>query len=356
MHKGGSRSIWNPGFIGPVCLKNRIIRSAVNDAQADVEGMCMPTHTYIYRELAANGVGAVITGHIYVHKSGIAGNRQLGLDSDRHISGLAQLTNAVHEAGGVIFAQLSHAGSQADIYLSGQAPAGPSLSLAPEQAAHGALSGGDIAMIVKAFAAAARRAREAGFDGIQLHAAHGYLLSEFLSPALNKRADRYGGSLENRARLLMDICRAIRTEMGSEFPLLVKIDSEDFRPGGLTRLLMRETVHLLEAEGLLDALEISGLWGRHRARRELSDGAKLGALAYAYVGAVEFRAESDLPLILVGGIDALPCAKNLIEENVVDFVAMARPLIRNPQLVANWWKQDAAGRQGDRPHSVQYAE
>lgn len=353
---GGRRTLWSPAFIGPVCLRNRILRSAVNDAQADAEGRCTPTHFTVYRELITGGVGAIVSGHIYVHRSGIAGNRQLGLDRDEQMPGLAHLAEVVHKAGGLIFAQLSHAGSQADIYLSGGPPAGPSARLSPEGPMSCALSLGDIATVIEAFALAARRARRAGFDGIQIHAAHGYCLSEFLSPALNKRTDAYGGSVENRARLPLEVCRAVRAEVGRDYPLLIKLNSEDAVENGMTRAMMRQTVALLQRESLLDAVEISGLWGRQRVRAVAVDAADPSTEAYAHLAAEEFKREFDLPLILVGGIRTRAAATALIESGKSDFVAMARPLIRDPGLVAHWWQRDHSHPEQTRGAEAAFAE
>lgn len=335
-----SRSIWSPGFIGSVCLKNRIIRSAVNDAQADPYGGCTPTQTSLCRDLVSGGIGALISGHIYVHRSGMAGNRQLGLDRDSLIPGLAKMVQVVHEANGIFFAQLSHAGSQADIYLTGQPPSGPSARISPEGPMSCAMGSDDITTLIEAFALAASRAQKAGFDGIQIHAAHGYCLSEFLSPAFNKRTDAYGGTVEKRAKVLLEVCRAVREAVGREYPVIVKINSEDFRENGMTRAMMRETIHILNREKLLDAVEISGLWGKYQANQSTVDGANPGTEAYAYNAAVEFKQELDLPLILVGGIRSLNAAHSLVERDKVDFVAMARPLIRDPGLIARWWHQD----------------
>ena len=334
------RSIWSPGFIGSVCLKNRIIRSAVNDAQADAYGGCTLPQISLCRDLAGGGVGAIISGHMYVHRSGMAGNRQLGIDKDALIPGLSELVRAAHDTGGILFAQLSHAGSQADIYLTGQAPTGPSTRISPEGPISCAMGLDDIATIIEAFALAANRAQRAGFDGIQIHAAHGYCLSEFLSPAFNKRSDAYGGSVEKRAQMLLEVCRAVRETVGRDYPVTVKINSEDFRENGMTRPMMRESIKILTRENLIDAVEISGLWGKYRAEQNSVDAANPGTEAYAYNAAVEFKQELDLPLILVGGIRSLHVAKALIERDHVDFIAMARPLIRDTNLLSRWWQQD----------------
>lgn len=332
-------NIWSPGFIGSVCLKNRIIRSAVNDAQADAYGGCTPPQISLCRDLARGGVAAIISGHLYVHRSGMAGNRQLGIDRNSLLPKLTALVEAAHEAGTVLFAQLSHAGSQSDIYLTGQPPAGPSAVLSPEVPMSWGMSVDDIQIVIAAFAQAAQRAVQAGFDGVQIHAAHGYCLSEFLSPAFNKRADAYGSSVTNRARILLEVCRAVRAVVGREYPLCLKINGEDFREGGMTRAMMRESVRLLVDEDLLDAVEISGLWGKHRLHTTV-DASNPSTAAYAYQAAVEFRKEFEIPLILVGGISSLNTARSLIERGEVDFVAMARPLIKDPSLLSRWWRQE----------------
>lgn len=337
-----SHSIWSPGFIGSVCLKNRIIRSAVNDAQADADGACTPLQIALLRELTAHGVGGIITGHIYVHRSGMAGNRQLGLDRDELIPHLAQMARAVHEGKGVIFAQLSHAGNQADTYLTGLPPSGPSAVIPPGGHVSCPMSREDIKTIIDAFALAAQRAKKAGFDGVQLHAAHGYCLSEFLSPAVNKRSDAYGGNVKKRARLLLEVCRAVRAEVGKDYPVFIKIDGEDFHEDGLTREMMCETVRLLDREKLLDAVELSGFWGRFKNRRDTVDTANPGTEAYVYKAALEFKRCCALPLILVGGIRSLSVARSLVERDQVDFVAMARPFIKEPWLVHTWWAQEQA--------------
>lgn len=342
-------NLWSPGFIGSVCLKNRIIRSAVNDAQADPSGACTPVQIALLRDLVSHGVGAIITGHIYVHCSGMAGNRQLGLDRDELIPQLAQMPQAVHEGNGVIFAQLSHAGNQADTYLTGLPPTGPSSVIPPGGHISYPMSVNDIRTIVEAFAMAAKRAKKAGFDGVQLHAAHGYCLSEFLSPGVNKRTDAYGGSVQKRARLLLEVCRAVREEVGRDYPLFIKIDGEDFHENGLTREMMCETVQTLDKENLLDAVEVSGFWGRFKSRHDTVDSSNPGTEAYVYRAALDFKKCCSLPLILVGGIRSLNAARSLVERDHVDFVAMARPFIKDPWLVHTWWTQEQG--QSDRPQS-----
>lgn len=337
-----AHGIWNPGFIGNACLKNRLVRSAVNDALAAADGLCTPTHVSLAARLASGGVGAIVSGHMYVCPQGRAGNGQLGLDDDKKIPPLRELTDAVHEANGLIFAQLSHAGSQADIYLSGRPLSGPSARVQPGGAMIGALTRNDISDIIIAFAQAALRAKKAGFDGIQLHAAHGYCLSEFLSPAMNNRSDEYGGNVENRARLLREVCANVRDTVGDGFPLLVKINGEDFMENGMTRTMMRESIALLHAGKLLDAVEISGLWGRFRKRSSAVDGLKPETEAYVWEAALDLKtALPDLPVILVGGIRSLNAAKALLANGIADFVAMARPFIREPELVRRWWKQES---------------
>ena len=148
--------------------------------------------------------------------------------------------------------------------------------------------------------------------------------------------------MKKRARLLLEVCRAVRAEVGKDYPVFIKIDGEDFHEDGLTREMMCETVRLLDREKLLDAVELSGFWGRFKNRRDTVDTANPGTEAYVYKAALEFKRCCALPLILVGGIRSLSVARSLVERDQVDFVAMARPFIKEPWLVHTWWAQEQA--------------
>ena len=199
----------------------------------------------------------------------------------------------------------------------------------------------DIDAVTQAFAAAAVRARTAGFDAVQIHAAHGYLLSQFLSPFFNKRNDEYGGSIENRARLAVEVLKAVRSAVGADFPLLIKLNAEDFLPGGLTLEDMIRTAVMLEGDGI-DAIELSGgtfLSGKHGPSRQGKPGPGEPE-AYYEAAARLYKEKVRVPLVLVGGIRTFETAERLVTEGVCDYVALCRPLIREPGLVNRWKSGD----------------
>ncbi|MEE8415495.1 MAG: NADH:flavin oxidoreductase, partial [Desulfobacterales bacterium] len=181
-------------------LPNRFIRSATWEGLADGDGACTPELVDLMVKLVKGGVGLIITGHTYVSSAGQATPRQLGLYKDSLIEGLKEMTEAVHREGGKIILQLAHGGLMARSKLTGTAPQGPSSEKDQDNDPGRRMTLDEIEETIAAFGQAARRAKTAGFDGVQIHSAHGYLLNQFLSPAFNLREDKYGGSVENRAR------------------------------------------------------------------------------------------------------------------------------------------------------------
>jgi 2,4-dienoyl-CoA reductase-like NADH-dependent reductase (Old Yellow Enzyme family) len=200
----------------------------------------------------------------------------------------------------------------------------------------------EIQSVKEAFRKAALRAKEAGFDAVQLHAAHGYLLSQFLSPLCNRREDEYGGDLKNRARFVTELTGNIRESVGPDLPILMKINGDDFVDGGLKPTEAAEMTTLFEKSGL-DAIEISGgLFGSHRIPKELirksARNPETGAFFLSQ--AQKFREKVSIPIILVGGIRAVEMIEGLLSEEKLDYVAMSRPLIREPHLVRRWKSGD----------------
>ncbi|PQP34246.1 NADH:flavin oxidoreductase, partial [Desulfobacteraceae bacterium SEEP-SAG9] len=188
--------------INGMVLKNRFVRSATWEGMAAEDGSCTPKLLEMMRKLAEGKVGLIITSHAYVQKRGQAGPWQLAIYTDEYIPGLREMTDRVHAKGGKIVIQLAHAGFFANPKLIGETPTGPSAVTGFTKTPRLEMTDQNIQDIVKAFGLAAERAQKAGFDGVQIHAAHGYLLSQFLSPAFNKREDRYGGNIENRVMIL----------------------------------------------------------------------------------------------------------------------------------------------------------
>ncbi|MBI5594288.1 MAG: NADH:flavin oxidoreductase [Deltaproteobacteria bacterium] len=195
--------------INGLALKNRFVRSATWTGLAQVDGICSMPLIDLYVRLAKGGAGLLITGHAYVQKNGQAGPWQLGIHNDRLLPGLRSLVNAVHENGAKIVIQLSHAGIYADLKLTGTAPFAISDIKGVVPCPVKEMTSEDFDAVINCFVKSALMAKAAGFDGIQLHAAHGYLISQSLSPAYNIRKDRYGGSIENRSLLLLTIVRQI---------------------------------------------------------------------------------------------------------------------------------------------------
>ncbi len=322
--------------INGMTLSNRFVRSATWEGMAGDDGAATPRLIATNEALASGGVGLIVSGHTYVSPEGQAGPRQLGVYKDELVSGLQDLSAAVHAAGGKIVLQLAHAGNFAAKELTGKTPLVVSdfdgLARTPRRE----LTPEGIAELVAAYAAAARRAKAAGFDGVQIHSAHGYLLSQFLSPHFNRRKDAYGGPIAGRARVHCEILRAVRGAVGPGFPLLVKMNGQDYQEGGLTLEDAVAAAALMEGAGL-DALELSG--GLLTARK--FSPSRMGINreekeAYFREDARAFRREVGLPLILVGGVRSFNVAEGLVAEGTADYVSMSRPFIREPGLVSRW--------------------
>ncbi len=349
---------FTPGRIGRLEIKNRFVRAATSETMASESGTVTPALIELHQTLAANGVGLSILGHAFVHPRGQSLPNQTGIHDDAMIPGLAQLTEAVHQAGGRIFAQLAHAGNQGGM---GDFP-----MLAPSSVAN-ALTGAvaepasddEIEEVIEAFGSAAARAVEAGFDGIHIHAANGYLISSFGSPHSNTRCDRWGGNVERRSLLLARVYQSIREAVGSDFPVTAKVGMVDEVANGLTLAESVERVRMLAGLGL-DAVEVSvglmasGADSCHKyvavdRRRAVADHLYLRMFsppsieAYFEPFAQAIRAVApDLTLLLVGGIRATETVERVLAEGSCDFVCLARPLIREPDVVA----QIEAGRRG----------
>ena len=187
--------LFEPTRIQDITLSNRFVRSATWEGLAAADGACTPELVDLMVALARGGVGLIITGHTYVCPSGQATPGQLGIHDESLVEGLREMTEAVHREKGLIFLQLAHGGLQADPKLTGVSPVGPSGGADLISAPGREMGQDEIQETVHAFGQAARRAKAAGFDGVQIHAAHGYLLSQFLSPAFNRRTDKYGGGV-----------------------------------------------------------------------------------------------------------------------------------------------------------------
>lgn len=315
-------------------IPNRLVRSATWEGLARDDGAVSEPLIQLTTELARGQVGLIITGFTFVSLQGRCQSKQSGVHTDAMMSPLRALTDAVHRAGGLVSIQLVHAGGQTSDGLIGQRPLGPSAMVHSYlQQKVGELSQGQIAQIVDSFASAAARAKAAGFDAVQLHGAHGYLINQFLSPYSNQRRDQYGGSLTNRARFCYESYQAVRTAVGLEYPVFIKLNSEDGMEGGL---VLEEAVQV--AAGLsergIDAIEVSGGGRASGLKASARVVRKPEEEGYFLSNARAIKAAVSCPVIVVGGFRS----RQKVEEALlhVDAVSLCRPLICQPDLVMQW--------------------
>jgi len=317
-------------------IANRFIRSATWMGLATEKGYCTPELIDRMVELCLGQVGLIITGHAYVLPEGQASIRQLGVYRDDMIAGLKDMTDRVHDNGGRIVMQVSHAGFFGKKAFTGKPPLAVSEVKGIARAPRQEMTVEDIKTITEAFGLAAARAKDAGFDGVQIHAAHGYLMSQFLSPIFNKRTDSYGGTVENRARALLEVLQTVRKNVGKDYPVLIKINCQDYAPDGLGIEDSIKVVRMLEENGL-DAVEISG--GLLTSMKSGPNRPGINSVekeAYFQKEAIEFKKHISIPLILVGGIRSYGVAQELFHRGVADYFSMSRPFINEPMLVKRW--------------------
>ena len=301
------------------------------------KGFCTQKNIDYLVERAHGGVGLMITGLAFVKQEGRAAPWQLAVCSDEYIDGLTKMASAIHDAQGKVVLQLAHGGCYAPSALTGHEEVGPSANDTDKFPRCREMSLQEIDQVVQAFGKAAGRAKKAGFDGVQLHAAHGYLLSQFLSPFFNKRTDNYGGSIENRARILLEAFQAVRNEVGEQFPILVKINSQDFVEGGLTADEMLQVCAMLEKAGV-DAIEMSG--GTVYASGAFSC-CRVGQDQDVYYKEAAARYKENRRTSLIGRRDSLSrIAERIVREGLADYISMSRPLIREPDLINRWKSGD----------------
>ena len=315
------------------------MRSATWEGMCEKDGTPTTKLENYYETLARGGIGLLISGYAFVRSDGKQLPGKMGIDSDDKIPALRRLTSAAHNNGSRIFCQLVHAGGQANAKETGSTPLAPSAiesSLYP--ATPREMSAQDIAEIIHAFSEGARRAKEAGFDGVQLHGAHGYLINQFLSPLTNKRTDRYGGSLEGRARFLQETFEAVREKVGPDYPVAIKLTACDNLEGGFSLEEAVEISRMLQHLGI-DAIEVSSgtaASGNQTPVRQGIDTEEKEAYNATYATAI--KRSVNLPVMVVGGIRSGTVAKRLLDAGQADFVALSRPLIREPDLPLRWRK------------------
>jgi len=330
--------------IGNLDLKNRFVRSATWSGVADERGRITDTALELYGNLAAGGVALIITGFQYVMPNGLAMKYQVGNYSEDLLERLIRWVQAIHANGAKVMAQLVHAGSKAnaELFWDAREVWGPSAITDPLTGrTPKEMTKQNIRSVINAFAQAASRCRRAGFDGIQIHGAHGYGINQFLSPAMNKRTDDYGGSIDGRYRFLRETMRAVRETVGQDYPVFIKLSGNDYCEGGLS---LEESLYVGKrlVEDGIDCIEVSAgsrasangmIPSRTKIRKE-EDEAYLADLAHA------FKQALDVTIITVGGIRSLSVASRILSQGIADYVALCRPLVREPHLIRRWMKGD----------------
>lgn len=320
-------------------LKNRFVRSATNDRSADKKGQATEVLIKAYENLAKGGVGTIITGLTRINDSESLLTGQMSISDDSYIEGYIELTNRVHKYNANIIIQLTYNGSQNADAESGKA-FGPSAiedifyKVTPKE-----MTKEDIYDMEVSFAKAALRAKKSGFDGVQIHVAHGYLLSKFLNPYYNRRNDEYGGSLENRSRAVIETYQKVRSAVGEDYPVIMKINCDDFMDQGLSLEDCIKVCKLLENLGI-DAIEISGGSPSSREGEGLARNVTPKNESYFKEFSEVIAKEINIPLILVGGNRNFDKLTDLINKTSIDYIALSRPLVREADLINRWKNVD----------------
>lgn len=358
---GSLPTVLQPARLGPLTLRNRIVKAATFEG-ATPKGAVTDRLVEFHRAVARGGAGLSTVAYCAVAPGGRVNRHCLVLDEDT-ARDLRRLTDAVHAEGAAVAAQIGHAGLVADSRSNGAPALAPSRRFsAPAKGMARAATPADLVRIRDDFARAATAAIAAGFDAVELHLGHGYLLSSFLSPQLNRRRDSYGGRLENRARFPREVVQAVRRAVGDRIAVTAKLNMTDGVPRGLQVEESLEVAQLLESDGALDAVQLTGGSSLQNAMyffrgevpladmlasqpRWVRPGMRLMAPrlfpSYPFAEgfflpeARQFRAALTMPLTYLGGVNRLDTAQAAIDEGF-DFVAMGRALLREPDLVETW--------------------
>lgn len=316
-------------------MNNRLVMPPMYTGKSTEGGLITDSQLEYYGTRAEGGdIGLIITEHTFVSQRGKASSGQLSLADDRVIEGLRQLTEAIHRDGTKVFAQINHAGSAGQEHITGMRNIAPSAVLNPGVKKGFAsvipkeMTKADIAEVVDQYVLAAGRALAAGYDGVEIHCAHGYLLNQFYSPITNKREDEYGGSVENRLRITLEILRAVRSLSGEDRPVAVRLGASDYMEGGNTFEDGAAAAKLLEDAGC-DLLDISGGMIRYTRPGHTEPG-------YFSESAAAVRKAVSVPVILTGGVNTAAQAETLLQAGFCDMVGVGRAILAD----ADWAKRE----------------
>lgn len=363
--------LFKPLSIGKLTVPGRVVKAATSETRATKDGFATQATIDFYAPIANGGTPLIITGNIYVSLDGKSTPMQMGIDDDAKIPALAKLADAVHLRGARIFAQLSHSGREVLPSYAGLSEAVSSSDVTDLSTGvrPRALTVPEIGRVVERFGEAGARCQSAGFDGIEIHAGHGYLISQFLTPHTNRRTDNYGGSLQNRVRLLREVHAAIRARVGRDYPVIMKLNGSDYLPlrAGLRTPELVEVAKIMEHEGI-DGVEISvghyesgfpvvrGTFGRclramaRGSARHLSGMRRICMLRFWPVFAIvcnviwrpyegynlryarHFKKALSIPVLCVGGFLTRTEMEAAVEQGLCDAVSIGRGFVADPLL------------------------
>ena len=333
--------LFSPIKIKNLEIKNRFVRSATFEGLASSEGLPSESLEKLYLKYAEGDIGLIIATSLIEHYKNfpVMGNfpYPLGFDEDKYIKAWQPVVSNVHKKGAKIAMQLMHPGRQELIQLRGSTPVAPS-PVPKEQSAiiPVELSQNEVRFYIEKFARAGRRVKEAGFDAVQLHGAHGYLISNFLSPHANRRKDSYGGSVEKRAKFVTDMVSRIKELNGDDFPVMIKMNFNDFLPGGIEPDEALELAVIFEKSGI-DSIEVSGgtsaeRWSHVVVKNIKNEDDESYFKTYSRL----LKERVKIPVILVGGHRTYSNMQKLVAEGSCDLLSLSRPLIRDPYLINNF--------------------
>ncbi len=341
-----------------VSLSNRIAKAAMTECLADLKNRATDGLERLYRVWGRSGAALLMSGNVMVDGRYLEHPRNIVLEDDRGLDELRRVAEAGRAEGAELWMQINHPGRQTQRLIASR-PVAPSAVGAVKMfkafARPRALEAREIREIVQRFARTAALAKEAGFTGVQVHGAHGYLISQFLSPLTNHRADEWGGSLENRARFLLEVVQAVRKSVGMGFPVSVKLNSADFQRGGFSEEDSMQVLEMLDGEGV-DLLEVSGgnyeslaTLGLNRERRTSRAKREVYFLEYAE----KVRMVTKMALMVTGGFRSRRVMEEALKSGALDVIGVARPLALDPSLPRRWVSGEVDRYEGE-PGRLRY--
>lgn len=324
---------WNEPFtINHLQLRNRIVLPPMATEKSSYGGNITVDVLEYYRKMSLTGVGLIIMEHNYIHHLGRFSPNQMSIQSDNDIAFHTELTSTIHQNNIPVICQINHAGSNRLLAVSDE-------SIGPSEVPHPvsglipiACTYSMLEEIKNQFCQAAIRVKQSGYDGVEIHSAHGYLLSQFLSPLTNHRKDEYGGDWKNRVRLLVEILAEVRSHVGKDYPIFVRLGVSDTNPSTVPSngLTIEDSIHMILKLEAADCLDISGGMCGSRPSDCSGEG-------YFLPFAKAIRTSTNIPLLVTGGIVRLSTVNNILKQNMADLVGVGRSIANDP----NWIKQQS---------------